>query len=163
MKEVAQLNKDGYFVGVTTADPSPLEPGVFLLPAGAVDAPFPVIPEGKMAKWNGEWIYEDIPEPEPDPETEAPEQPTLVIYTAEIQRRLDEFARTRNYDGILSATTYVTDPNPKFSAEAQYCVTKRGETWAKGYEIMNDVLSGNRPLPTFEELADELPVLEWPQ
>ena len=71
-KQVSQLDADGYFVGVTVADESPLEPGVFLLPAGAVDAPAPVIPEGKQAKWNGAWVFEDIPQPEPEPAPTPP-------------------------------------------------------------------------------------------
>lgn len=73
-KQVSQLDAEGFFVGVTVADESPLEPGVFLLPAGAVDAPEPTIPEGQRAKWNGAWVFEDIPQPEPEPEPE-PEPP----------------------------------------------------------------------------------------
>ena len=69
MKQVSQLDKDGYFVGVTTADPSPLEPDVYLIPGGCIDAPAPTIPEGQRAKWyNGQWVFEDIP-------PEKPEQP----------------------------------------------------------------------------------------
>lgn len=69
MKQVSQLDKDGYFVGVTTADPSPLEPDVYVIPGGCVDAPEPTIPEGQRAKWdNGQWVFEDIP-------PEKPEQP----------------------------------------------------------------------------------------
>jgi len=69
MKQVSQLDQDGYFVGVTTADPSPLEPDVYLLPGGCIDEPAPTIPEGKRAKWdNGQWVFEDIP-------PEKPEQP----------------------------------------------------------------------------------------
>lgn len=76
MKQVSQLDQDGYFVGLTTADLSPLEPGVYLIPGGAIDQPAPVVPEGKMAKWNGQWLFEDIPQPEPEPEPEplTPEQ-----------------------------------------------------------------------------------------
>lgn len=65
MKQVIQLDAAGYFVGITIADESPLEPGVFLLPAGTVDADAPVIPDGKKAKWEGAWVFEDIPQPEP--------------------------------------------------------------------------------------------------
>jgi hypothetical protein len=64
MKHVIQLDNDGYFVGLTTADESPLETGVFLLPAGAIDADTPTVPSGKRAKWVGSWVFEDMPQPE---------------------------------------------------------------------------------------------------
>lgn len=87
----------------------------------------------------------------------------LPSYIAYIQKRLDDFAKTRNYDNILSATTYATDTNQKFASEGQYCVMKRGETWAKAYEIMDSVMSGEREMPTNDQLDAELPQLEWPQ
>lgn len=40
-KIVSQLGPDGYLVGPTVADESPLEPGVFLIPGGAIDRPPP--------------------------------------------------------------------------------------------------------------------------
>ena len=72
MKQVSQLDQNGYFVGVVSADSSPLEPGVFLIPGGCIDEPAPTIPEGQRAKWNGQWVFEDIPQPEPEPEPEPP-------------------------------------------------------------------------------------------
>lgn len=79
-KLCSQLNADGYFIGTTIADESPLEPDVFLLPGGAVDAPAPAVPEGKMAKWNGAGFdLEDIPEPpQPQPPTPAVSIPSIV-------------------------------------------------------------------------------------
>ena len=68
MKQVCQLDAAGYFTGTTIADASPLEPGVYLIPGGCVDAPAPVIPEGQRAKWNGAWVFEDTPQPEVEPE-----------------------------------------------------------------------------------------------
>ena len=65
-KVVSQLDAAGYYVGVTFADESPLEPGVFLLPGGAIDAPVPSVPEGKRAKWAGDWGFEDLPQPKPE-------------------------------------------------------------------------------------------------
>jgi len=67
MKQVSQLDQDGYFVGVTTADPSPLEPDVYLIPGGCINEPAPTIPEGQRAKWdNGQWAFEDIPPKKPE-------------------------------------------------------------------------------------------------
>jgi hypothetical protein len=95
MKQVIQLNEAKYFVGLAFADESPLEEGVFLLPAGCVDAPVPNIPEGKMAKWEGEWVYEDIPEPET---IEEPE-PIELTYA---EKRAIEYPSINEYlDGIV--------------------------------------------------------------
>jgi hypothetical protein len=67
-KTVSQLDVAGYFVGPAEADESPLEPGVFLLPAGAVDAPPPSVPEGFRAKWeNNIFVLEQVIPPEPPP------------------------------------------------------------------------------------------------
>ena len=92
-KQVSQLDADGYFVGLTAADESPLEPGVYMMPAGAVDAPAPNIPEGQRAKWNGEWVFEDIPQPEPEPE------PIELTYA---QKRAAEYPPMSDYlDGVV--------------------------------------------------------------
>lgn len=81
----------------------------------------------------------------------------------ETQDRLDTFARTRNYDGILSACTYATSTIPKFKAEGQYCVDARDATWAKLYSLLEEVQAGTRPMPAgFADIEAELPVLTWP-
>lgn len=67
MKQVIQLDAQGYFVGVTTADESPLENGVYMMPADTVDADVPEIPDGQKAKWDNGWVLEDIPQSEPEP------------------------------------------------------------------------------------------------
>lgn len=79
------------------------------------------------------------------------------------QARLDDFARTRSYDGILSACTYATSSVPKFQAEGQYCVVARDETWATLYTILAEVEAGVYPMPTsFADIEPELPALVWP-
>ena len=103
---------------------------------------------------NGKPVLQDPPPP-------TPEQ-IVAQYTAGVQKHLDNFARTRNYDGILSAATYATSAVPKFKAEGQYAVEARDATWAKCYEILVAVEGGTRPMPTLEELIAELPVLTWP-
>jgi hypothetical protein len=82
--------------------------------------------------------------------------------TSTVQARLDEFAKTRNYDNILSACTYASSSVDKFKNEGFYCVNQRDATWAKLYEIMTSVQSGTRTMPTMDEILTELPVLAWP-
>ena len=38
----------------------------------------------------------------------------------------------------------------------------RDATWAAGYAIMDAVLAGTRPMPTWAEVEAELPPLRWP-
>lgn len=86
----------------------------------------------------------------------------IADFTQRVQKHLDDFARTRNYDDILSAATYATSQVPKFKAEGQYAVEARDTTWAKCYEVLAEVEAGSRPMPTLDELLTELPVLTWP-
>lgn len=96
-----------------------------------------------------------------DPPPPTAEQ-IVAQYSAAVQQRLDNFARTRNYDGIMSACTYATSTEPKFRQEGQYAVEARDATWAKCYEVLAEVEAGSRPMPTLDELLAELPVLTWP-
>jgi hypothetical protein len=96
------------------------------------------------------------------PPSPTPEQ-IIASLTAQIQARLDDFAKTRNYDGILSACTYATSTVPKFATEGQYCVQARDATWAAGYALMDEVLAGSRPVPSsIADIESELPALAWP-
>jgi hypothetical protein len=82
---------------------------------------------------------------------------------AATQNRLDDFARSRNYDGILSTCTYAASTVPKFAAEGQYCVGARDATWARLYEILAEVQAGTRPAPSgFADIEGDLPALVWP-
>lgn len=97
-----------------------------------------------------------------DPPPPSSEQ-IISQYTDGVQKHLDDFARTRNYDGILSAATYATSQIPKFQAEGQYAVIARDNTWAAAYQLLAEVEAGTRPMPTLEEVIAALPELVWPQ
>jgi hypothetical protein len=80
-----------------------------------------------------------------------------------VQNKLDEFARSRGYDSILSACTYVNSPVAKFSEEAKHCVIVRSNTWNSLFAIFDSVDSGAREMPKqFSDIEDELPELKWP-
>lgn len=53
-KVVYQVDEQGLYVGPATADESPLEAGVWLIPAGCVTVAPPRAPAGKVCQWDGE-------------------------------------------------------------------------------------------------------------
>ncbi|MFM9926892.1 hypothetical protein VLK31_28170 [Variovorax sp. H27-G14] len=86
---------------------------------------------------------------------------TMADVQKAVQERLDEFARTRNYDSILSACTYVTSAVPKFKAEGEAAIQARDAAWHACYGILTEVQGGARPMPTLDEVLAELPALLW--
>ena len=87
-------------------------------------------------------------------------QQTIVDQT---QQRLDDFACTRNYDGILSLCTYATSTVPKFQSEGQYGVEARDATYATLYNLLSEIQTGTRPMPSgFADIEADLPILTWP-
>lgn len=86
-KIVSQLDADGYFVGPVAADESPMEPGVYLLPAGCVDREPPAkVEQGKRYRtWGAGWRGEDLPVSEPVPEIDPAE-----VRRGEVMMRLSE-------------------------------------------------------------------------
>jgi|LakMenEpi03Aug12_release.lakeMendotaPanAssembly.Ray.scaffolds.fasta_scaffold1960918_2 hypothetical protein len=54
--------ENGYFVGESLADESPLESGVYLIPAHATEIAAPKATKGKVVVWNGsDWELQDLP------------------------------------------------------------------------------------------------------
>ena len=85
----------------------------------------------------------------------------IAEYTNAVQKRLDDFAKTRNYDSMMSACTYATSTNATFAAEGTYCVSARDATWAACYTVLEAVEAGGTP-PSLADLLASLPVLLWP-
>lgn len=122
---------------------------------------------------DGKWYKRYVASPtfdDPDAEAEYVSElvarrnaELFVTVQNETQRRLDDFAATRNYSGIMSLCTYATSTIPRFRVEGEYGVFIRDATWAKLYEILAEIETGIRPVPdSFEDVEPELPVPEWP-
>lgn len=78
------------------------------------------------------------------------------------QARLDTWAATRGFDGVLSGCTYATSSVPRFQQDGQDCVTGRDQTWAAVYAIPSRVASGEIPAPTcYADIEPLLPTLTW--
>jgi len=79
-----------------------------------------------------------------------------------VQKHLDDTARERNYDNIMSLCTYATSQNSRFQAEGQAGVEWRDQVWEYCYQRLDAVMSGSQSVPTAEELVSELPGFPWP-
>lgn len=67
-KTVYQLDFEGFLLYPTVADESPLEPGIFLIPAGCVDVePLPPAPGKRQRFVDGAFVYVDVPPDQPLP------------------------------------------------------------------------------------------------
>lgn len=103
--------------------------------------------------------YEVVEIPEPTEE----EQQALIQaqLTAAVQNWMDKTVQARNYDNIHTACTYAYSTDETFKAEGTACLAWRDDVWRTCYNILNEVLSGTREIPTEEALIAELPKLEW--
>lgn len=87
----------------------------------------------------------------------------LSEITYEITKRLDAFAKTRQYDSIVSACTYATSKVQQFQTEGQCCEDLRDQTWAVAFDILAEVSAGTRPaITSYSDVESLLPALVWP-
>lgn len=113
--------------------------------------------------WTQQWAVVDLPPEQVAANQAAAAAALQAAIIGGAQQRLDNFAKTRNYDGILSLCTYATDTNPRFAAEGQCGVQSRSATWAALYTILAEVTAGTRPVPTgYADIEPDLPELVWP-
>lgn len=74
-----------------------------------------------------------------------------------IMAHLDSTAQGYGYTNIFTATTYATSVNPRFGPEGIAFRNWRDQVWTYGYQIIADVLTGVRTMPSDTELIAELP------
>lgn len=129
-KLVSQLDSQGYFIGTTPADESPREPGVYLIPGGAIDQPAPRVPENHRAKWNGsDWEFELIVIAPPDTPVEDTSAAPVV----------DETPPEITVEGLRAAVEKAVADKKKYCAvQAQSLL--RSTDWA----VLPDVNLINR-------------------
>ncbi len=90
------------YLGEGQADESPLEPGVFLIPAHATDAAPPAEVAGKTRHFEGgAWVLRDIPPP-PAPPVKTPAE-VAAEEQAAIRAKLAEI----DFAGIRSIREYI--------------------------------------------------------
>lgn len=93
-------------------------------------------------------------------EREQTEQLTAQ-FTKAVQKWMDSKAQERGYDNIISACTYAGSTDEKFAAEGKAAKEWRDKVWRYCYDVVAQVVSGGRDVPTISELLAELPRLVW--
>lgn len=72
------------------------------------------------------------------------------------------WAKTREYDDIVSVATYATSKNTARAAEGQKAVDNRDAVWDAYYNYLGKVIAKVVPVPrTIAEISAQLPTLEW--
>lgn len=139
------------------------------IPTDAVEIATPYYEELLFGQSQGKVIVPDsdgrpiLEDPQPISYAELSDQEVQDDARRMTQDRLDSFAQTRSYDGILSAATYAGSAVPRFDAEGRYAVEARDATWAALYALLERVEAGETDRPTsWEEVESHLPRLQWP-
>lgn len=78
-----------------------------------------------------------------------------------VQTHMDTEVQGHGYYNMLSACSYAGASNP-YQEESVACIGWRGNVWATCYQILSSVRTGNRPVPTPQELIALLPPMVWP-
>lgn len=155
----------GRYLGASMADPNPLEPGEFLLPAHAT---FEAPPEAEGKEpicRGGAWTLEPIVVPEPVViPTITPEQQMVVdVASAEalVQRYLDGIAASQGYRSIEEAISYAEEPAvPQYQAEGRALRRLRSMVRHATYQKIAAIKAGTASWPaTPEAFLATLPTL----
>ena len=75
-----------------------------------------------------------------------------------VQSLLDSTAQSKNYDNMLSLSTYANSTNSTFKAEAEAGVAWRDACWLKCYEIQ----ASGAEITHVDEVLSQLPAIVWP-
>ena len=86
----------------------------------------------------------------------------LELVKKMVGEKLDAFAKTREYDSIVSLATYATSAIPKFKEEGQRGVDVRDATFVAMYGYLEEMMQGTAFVPkSMYEVESKLPALTW--
>ncbi len=164
--EVYQTDDEGFFINITIADPDPLVPGNFLIPAGCVTVVPPNLDNNQRAKWDGNgWIVIGEPEPETIPEPTPEEITSRIIenFRIAIDSYVDATARSKGYNSAAHCASYVASTHAPWAAEAAAFISWRDQVWLSVFSQLEDIQNGLLPIPeSIEQVISTLPVIVWP-
>lgn len=148
--------------GESVADESPLEPGVFLIPANATGLVPPAVPAGKYAAFDGErWQLLDDVGPVPEVIAETPEQ-TIARYEAALDAHLDATARMHRYDNRFTFALRAAYPGP-WHADGVAFASWMDACNAQAYALLQSVMLGEAQMPSIADFLAAFPPFALPE
>lgn len=154
---VYQTDSNGVFVGLSEADPSPLEPGEWIIPGGCVTVPPPTPPVGSVAVWvNGAWTVVPIEVSEQVATAQTPDE-IVAMYSRAVDARVESRAKELGYNGAAHLASYVTSTVSDWATEAQSFVVWRDQVWLYAVAVYETAQLDPQTLPSLETFMTDLP------
>jgi len=157
-----------HFVEVAEADPDPMQPGEYIVPAFSTTATPPAVVAGQAAVYLPEsdrWEVQTLAAPEPEPEPEPiPFSVKAAAWRAAVKEHADMVAAAFDFDDIAEAVTYADEPAvPKFQMLGAALRAWRSLLWEAFDAACMQISAGHDPEPaTKAELIALLPAFEAP-
>ena len=86
---------------------------------------------------------------------------TTIYYNA-VGKYLDNLAQERDYESILSLCTYAVSSSSARKAEGEAGIVCRDNAWDHVDQVLVNVISKERLIPTIDDVLNELPTIQWP-
>lgn len=154
----------GIYCGPVVVDESPMEPGVYLLPAFSTDQQPPATQPNEIARFDretGAWSVLPI-EPAAPVEAEAPFQSVdsrTARMRAAVQAHADLTAQAYDFDDIGEAVTYADEPAvPRYQVQGKAFRAWRSVLWNAFDSLLAEINAGVAPVPADKDaLIDLMP------
>jgi len=102
------------------------------------------------------YLHKNPPTPEPT------EEEIIKAYTAFLERKYDEVAKERRYDNRITCSLRAGYEGP-FQKEGIAFGSWMDSCNHLAYQVLDESLTGEREIPSKEELWSMMPVIVWPE
>jgi hypothetical protein len=152
MKVYTYDRETGFFLGESQADPSPMEPGKFLIPAFSTERKPPAETEEGIPAFDrvkGKWKL--VPRPVAAVEEVAVAEATpdaIDAMRAGIRTMLNAVAVAQDFDSIDEAVSYAEEPAvPLYQALGQALRSYRSIVWHAFDTLLAEIKADMTPMP----------------